>query len=83
MTPKEKAKELVKKYGNLAYDPNESLFMNNEVAKSCAKIAVWQVQEELQSYSDLNSYIFMGGEPTSVVERLIYFSEVEDEIDEL
>ena len=56
MTPKEKAKELVEKFGNLI-DTNDDLFSeqemyrkHNEDSKKCALIAVDEIIDTLYEY---------------------------------
>ena len=61
-----------------------SLFKQNCTHKQAIDYGVFCVDEilnELQSYSDIRSDIFIDGKYISVVERLIFWNEVKQEIE--
>ena len=74
MTPKEKARELYFKYHNLWINGNSI------IAKQCALIAVDEMLVEYQSMSDLESTLVVEGQVFSVIDKLVYWQEVKEEI---
>ena len=65
MTAKQKAKEILKTFDNIP---------------RYAKKAVDEMIEEYQSMSDLKSILVINNKPTFVVNQLIYWQEVKQEI---
>jgi hypothetical protein len=79
MTPKEKAKELVDKFWYV--EPEESCDgMEYQMAQQCALIAVEEMLGEYQSMSDLESTLVVEGQVLSVIDKLVYWMEVKQEI---
>ena len=76
MNPKDKAFELYFKY-------YRDVLANSEKAKQCALIAVNEMIKEYQSMSDLDSILFIKNEHTNVVDKLVYWQEVKQEIEKL
>ena len=77
MTPKEKAGELYFKYHNLWINGNSIM------AKKCALIAVEEMLGEYQSMSDLESTLVVEGQVLYVIDKLVYWMEVKQEINKL
>jgi hypothetical protein len=79
MTPKEKALELVEKFRLkvLDYDGNG---INGFKAKQCALLAVDEMIDEYQSMSDLDSILFINNEHINVINKLVYWQEVKQEL---
>jgi hypothetical protein len=76
MTPKEKAEELVEKFGNLIdtndeyYSQEEMIEKHNQDSKECALIAVQYLWDESE-YAD------------GYYQRSLYWNEVKQEIEKL
>jgi len=49
----------------------------------CALISVEQIIDEYQSISDLESTLVVGGQVMSIVDKIVYWEEVEREIKKL
>jgi len=77
---KEKAQELVDKF-KLSTGANTKI--NIYVAKQCALISVEQIIDEYQSISDLDSTLVVNGQVMSIVNKIIYWNEVKQEIEKL
>ena len=75
MTPKEKAKELFKKYSKGKDEHGWFLCEFESCAKQCALIAVDEISKE--------STLFEYGNPILVDKRLFYWQEVKQEIEKL
>jgi len=75
MTPQEKAKELYSKFGG-----NVNEVYPHTATINCCLIALNEIIDELQSYSDLKSTIFIYDDEYSVVERIEYWKSVKLEI---
>ena len=78
MTPKEKAEELVRKMYQHQWRADTIEFRN---AKQCALIAVEEMLGEYQSMSDLESVLVINNKPTFVVNQLVYWMEVKQNIE--
>jgi hypothetical protein len=83
MTPKAKAIDLFNDYysylkANLIYDEEA-----REDAKQCALIAVEEMLGEYQSMSDLESTLVVEGQVLSVIDKLVHWMEVKQEINKL
>jgi hypothetical protein len=77
MIPKDRAIELVDKF-KLSTGANTKI--NIYVAKQCALISVEQIIDEYQSISDLESTLVVGGQVMSIVDKIVYWEQVEREI---
>ena len=77
MTPKEKAKELIDKIYDVIDIQDGNLWQST---KQCALISVEQIIDEYQSISDLESTLVVNGQVMSIVDKIIYWEEVEREI---
>ena len=75
MTPKEKALEIFNKMCNSV---DELLPLD---VKDCAKVAIDEMIKEYQSMSDLKSILVINDEVRFVVNQLIYWQEVKQEIE--
>ena len=78
MTPKEKAKELVDKMYDSVDIQDGNLW---ESAKQCALVSVEQILDEYQSISDLESTLVVNGQVMSIVDKIVYWNEVKQEIE--
>ena len=83
MTPQAKAIDLFNDYysylkANLIYDEEA-----REDAKQCALIAVEEMLGEYQSMSDLESTLVVEGQVLSVIDKLVHWMEVKQEIEKL
>ena len=83
MKPHAKAIDLFNKYysylkANLMYDEEA-----REDAKQCALIAVEEMLGEYQSMSDLESTLVVEGQVLSVIDKLVHWMEVKQEIEKL
>ena len=77
MTPKEKAKELVDKFYQEAPLDEIKFYSNNVMAKSCALIAVDEMQQLIKDLSSCkNRFIY-------IIDEMNYWNEVKQEIDNL
>ena len=83
MTPKEKAKELVDKYKKQLDTATPTLYRPIYQAKQCALIAVEEMLGEYQSMSDLESTLVVEGQVLSVIDKLVHWMEVKQEINKL
>jgi len=77
---KEKAIELVNKF-KLSTGANTKI--NIYVAKKCAAYTVGTILDEYQSISDLDSTLVVGGQVMSIVDKIIYWEEVKQQIEKL
>lgn len=75
MTPKEKAQELFGKFYYVI--PSFELPIDNQVAKECALIAVYEIIELYEFHIVSNSY------DKRVIDTINYFDEVKQEIEKL
>jgi hypothetical protein len=80
MTPKEKAKELVDKMYDSMDIQDGNLWQST---KQCALIAVEQIIDEYQSISDLESTLVVNQQVMSIVDKIVYWNEVKQEIEQL
>ena len=94
VTPKEYAKQLVDEIYNLLPHVEigisnncngQSVTINPEMkfAIDLAKLSIKGIIDELNNYSDLKSYIFIDDEYVYVIDRIVYFQEVIEELDNL
>ena len=74
---KDKAQQLVsnyaKVYKDLQYD------YNDDRDKKCAAYAVGTILDEYQSISDLESTLVVNGQVMSIVDKIVYWNEVNQE----
>jgi len=77
---REKAQELVDKF-KLSTGANTKI--NIYVAKQCAAYAVGTILDEYQSISDLESTLVVSGQVMSIVDKIVYWNEVKQEIEKL
>jgi predicted RNA binding protein with dsRBD fold (UPF0201 family) len=81
MTQSEKAKQLIKKHltaiAEESMDSDKMMFYN---AKQCAIITVKEFIEEYQSMSDLESTIVIGEDTYSVVNSILWWEQVLEDI---
>jgi hypothetical protein len=77
MTPKEKAIELVDKMYDSMDIQDGNLWQST---KQCALVSVEQIIDEYQSISDLESTLVVNGQVMSIVDKIIYWQEVKQEI---
>ncbi len=73
---REKAQELVDKYTN-------GFWLSEFGAKKCAAYAVGTILDEYQSISDLESTLVVNGQVMSIVDKIVYWNEVNQEIEKL
>lgn len=81
---KEKAQQLVNNF--LLYSDDGDLknrYWKIRNAKKCAAYAVGTILDEYQSISDLESTLVVGGQVMSIVDKIVYWEEVEREIKKL
>ena len=84
MEAKEKAKELVDSYIDIMPPlAHQTWYTIMDFAKKCALVAVDEILNELQSYSDLKSYISINDEYLSVINVINYWNHVKSEINKL
>ena len=79
---KEKAKELFDKYVDYVRMYNDDT-PRLDMQKQCALIAVKEMLVEYQSMSDLESILVVEGQVLSVIDKLVYWMEVKQEINKL
>jgi len=77
MTPREKAIELVDKMYDSVDIQDGNLWQST---KQCALVSVEQIIDEYQSISDLESTLVVNGQVMSIVDKIIYWQEVKQEI---
>jgi len=77
---KERAIELVDKF-KLSTGANTKI--NIYVAKKCALISVGTILDEYQSISDLESTLVVSGQVMSIVDKIVYWNEVKQQIQKL
>jgi len=75
---KEKANELVVKF--IKHSRAEKDIKPIQSAKQCVLISVEQIIDEYQSISDLESTLVVNGQAMSIVDKIVYWEEVEREI---
>lgn len=85
MTPKEKAKELVHSFyyalpNNGSTEGINSTTRRYQEGIRCALISVEQILDEYQSISDLESTLVVNGQVMSIVDKIVYWNEVKQEI---
>ena len=83
-TPQEKAQELVSSFmsiRNIKLSDYSVIYL--PAAKQCALIAVDEMIDEYQSMSDLDSILYIGNEYMNVINKLVYWREVKQEIENL
>ena len=57
--------------------------LSYEQAKKCAAYAVGTILDEYQSISDLDSTLVVGGQVMSIVDKIVYWNEVKQQIQKL
>ena len=78
MTPEKKADQIYTLMLKHQHKTVDSLMKVR--AKQCALHAVFFMITELQSYRDLDSVIFIEGQLTSPIERILFYRKVQKEI---
>jgi len=78
---KEKANELVVKF--IKHSRAEKDIKPIQSAKQCALILVEQIIDEYQSISDLESTLVINGQVMSIVDKIVYWNEVKQQIQNL
>jgi hypothetical protein len=77
---KAKAKAIFKKYAKGKDEHGWFLTEFDSCSKLCALISVEQIIDEYQSISDLESTLVVGGQVMSIVDKIVYWEQVEREI---
>jgi hypothetical protein len=57
--------------------------LSYEQAKKCAAYAVGTILDEYQSISDLESTLVVNGQVMSIVDKIVYWNEVKQQIQKL
>ena len=83
MTPKEKAWKLFWEMKQMPDKWKDEKVMQNYYAKYCALRTIDEIINEYQSMSDLESVLVVNNEITFVVDKLKYWQEVKQEINNL
>lgn len=83
MTPKEKAKELFKKYYCLKNNSKTRInVINFDTAKQCALIAVDEIINNIYKSSSFEIY-YLNNDKMNEIEAISYWNEVKQEIEKL
>jgi len=85
---KEKARELVHSFyyalpNNGSTEGINSTTRRYQEGIRCALISVEQIIDEYQSISDLESTLVVSGQVMSIVDKIVYWNEVKQEIEKL
>lgn len=87
MNAKEKSLELIEKFEHYSYYDGHDMTTrfqrersNKESAIECTLIAVEEIINELQTYSDLRSILVIEDLIITVIERLEFWQEVKQEL---
>jgi hypothetical protein len=88
MTHNQKAEALINSFyyalpNNGSTEGINSTTRRYQEAIRCALIAVEQILDEYQSISDLESTLVVDGQVMSIVDKIVYWEEVEREIKKL